>query len=106
MKIFEIVEAAKATNPEMFGKVDGPRAARIVIAALREIAKKIEATAEGTVVVARFGQFVVKRAQPKSAPGTGPTLAARMTNPGAARRIIFHPVNPAAAAAKPLKKKT
>jgi len=96
MKIFEIVAAAKAANPEMFAKVDGPRATKIVIAALQQIAKKIDATAEGTVVVARFGRFVVKRVAPKSATATVSTPQA----PGTARRIIFHSVNPAAAVVK------
>ena len=97
MKIFEIVAAAKATNPEMFGKVDGPRATKIVVAALQEITRKIEATGEGPIVVARFGRFVVKRVQPKPASATASTGAARTSTSQAARRIIFHPVNPAEA---------
>jgi len=109
MKIFEIVAAAKAANPELFGKVEGPRATKIVIAALQEISKKIEATTEGAVVVARFGRFVVKRAQPKSATASGAssTPAAKAGSaqaPGAARRIIFHSVNAAAVGAKGPKK--
>ncbi len=111
MKIFEIVAAAKAANPEAFGRVDGPRATKIVIAALQEIGKKIEATAEGTVVVLHFGRFVVKRGElnPVTAttPGAASTLTGKMSTPratGAARRIIFHPMNLAAAAAKAPKK--
>lgn len=60
MKVIELIEAIKNEQPDALGKVADKRAARIVRAALAEIARQIDASEEGTVKIAGLGNFRVR----------------------------------------------
>lgn len=57
MKPIEIIERIKKENPKLLGNIPEQRAARIVLAALAELGRQIDAMEEGVLRVPGFGNF-------------------------------------------------
>lgn len=63
MKLIEIVEQIKETNPKILGKLTDAKAAKILSAAFAEISKQLDATDDGAVKVPALGAFAVKQVE-------------------------------------------
>ena len=60
MKPLELVNLIKKERPGLLGTLPEKRAARIILEALVQLGKQLNATKEGVVKIPRFGNFRVR----------------------------------------------
>ena len=60
MKLYELVQTARAANNSAFGDIDDERAVKIVRAAFRQVRIQVKSTKDGELIIGGLGRFAIK----------------------------------------------
>ena len=60
MKLYELVQTARAANSSAFGDIDDERAVKIVRAAFRQVRIQIKSTEDDELIIGGLGRFAIK----------------------------------------------